>query len=175
MKNVETPFTTLWESPARNHIGQPFMTVKSWEGRYYFSERAGVDSVAFILHDEQANTYGLVKEFKCPVNKFMISAFGGSIDSFTATPVDIVINETREEAGFEVFGEDIQSLGKVLVSTQSNQFCYLFVVKVNRSKQLELKPENDLEALASVVWMNKRDIVNLEDWKAITIIHKTGV
>jgi len=162
--------STMWESPAKNHLGQPFIAVKSWNNSYYFSERAGTDSVAFVLYDDHTNEIGLVSEFKPPIDKFLTTAFGGSLDQEGVEPIDIVIQEVREEAGFEVTRNQIVSLGKVFVSTQSNQFCHLFLVNVNKTKQVELRPENDLEALAEVVWLNT--LKDIEDWKALTIIFK---
>jgi 8-oxo-dGTP pyrophosphatase MutT (NUDIX family) len=167
-------FTTLWESPQKNYLGQPFLTVKSWMNRYYFSERGGVDSVAFILYDRRINKYGLIREFKCPINEFKESAFGGSLDK-DVNPIEIVIAEAREEAGFVVTDDNIQSVGKVMVSTQSNQFCHLYIVNVDTRKQLELQPENDLEALATVEWFSQYEVSRLEDWKAITIIVKSYI
>lgn len=173
VKPAEDIFTTLWESPYKNHVGEPFLTVKSWKNSYYFSERGGKDSVAFILFDRRFNQYGLVKEFKCPIDKFMITAFGGSFDQVDNNPINIVINEVREEAGFEVTEDNIRSLGKVFVSTQSNQFCYLFMVHIDKRNQLELRPENSMEALATVEWLTQNEVFQLEDWKAVTILTKS--
>jgi 8-oxo-dGTP pyrophosphatase MutT (NUDIX family) len=169
---MDNIFTTLWESPQKNRMGEPFLSVKSWDNRYYFSERAGVDSIAFVLYDHRTNKYGLIREFKCPINEFRASAFGGSLDS-DEDMLEIVIAECREEAGFVVSFEDIRTLGKVLVSTQSNQHCYLYMVEVDTRKQVEPQPENDMEALATVEWFSQDEVNQLEDWKAITIIVKS--
>jgi 8-oxo-dGTP pyrophosphatase MutT (NUDIX family) len=169
---MDNIFTTLWESPQKNRMGEPFLSVKSWDNRYYFSERAGVDSIAFVLYDHRTNKYGLIREFKCPINEFRASAFGGSLDS-DEDMLEIVIAECREEAGFVVSFEDIRTLGKVLVSTQSNQQCYLYMVEVDTRKQVEPQPENDMEALATVEWVSQDEVNQLEDWKAITIIVKS--
>jgi hypothetical protein len=169
-----SPFTTSWESKARNHMKQPFMAVKAWKNRYFFSERAGKDSIAFILYDHRTNEYCVINEFKPPIDAYFVTAFGGSFDRPEPfEPIDIVIDEVREEAGFIVTREDIKECGSVMVSTQSNQMCHLFLVNVDKRKQVEPQPENDLEALATTVWMTQDEVFLLQDWKAITIITKS--
>jgi hypothetical protein len=148
---------------------------------YQFAERRGVDSVAFICWDSNTNEFLLNHEYKPPVNEFIYSAFGGSLDKGvyigleanekSAYLTNIVIGEAREEAGFKVTEEDIYFVGRAFVSTQMNQFCWLYLVKVDREKQLETKPENAVEGMATPTWMGF-GVEKLDDWKAITIIAK---
>ena len=56
------------------------------------------------------------------------------------------------------------------VSTQMNQYCYLYLVFVNKEDQGERKPENLIEASAETLWCKWDDIYKLEDWKPITIL-----
>jgi 8-oxo-dGTP pyrophosphatase MutT (NUDIX family) len=138
---------------------------------YMYAERLGVDSVAFICYDRDRKEVLLNKEYKPPVNEFVLGAFGGSLDKDSSLE-DIVRDEVREEAGFEKIYE-IQSLGKVLVSTQMNQYCHLFIVHVDKDDQGERHPENAIEAMAETVWIGEGPNINdLEDWKAITIAAK---
>lgn len=139
---------------------------------YQFAERLGVDSVAFICYDCR-RSFLLNKEYKPPVDEFVLGAFGGSLDK-DKSKEQIVIEEVREEAGFEVEEIAVNYVGRVLVSTQMNQYCYLYMVYVDKKKQLERQPENAIEALATVEWVDVNDIENLEDWKAITIVAKCG-
>lgn len=141
---------------------------------YQYAERRGVDSIAFICVDKFSDynekpEYLLNNEYKPPVNAFVLGAFGGSLDK-NVNKVEIVIEEVREEAGFEVADKDVISLGRVFVSTQMNQYCYLYLVWVDKKNQLERKPENAIEAMARTKWVKESDIRNLEDWKAITIV-----
>jgi hypothetical protein len=175
MNTTKTTITTSWESPGKNQMKVPFMSVKMWESgnsKYYFSERAGVDSVAFIFYDEQADLYGVINEFKPPLNSYLDTAFGGSLDSPNKSLPEIVIAEVREEAGFEVTNNNIVSLGSVMVSTQSNQMCNLYMVLINKEKQLSLQPENEMESLATVKWIRRNEIYTMQDWKTITIFTK---
>ena len=146
---------------------------------YQYAERRGVDSIAFICVDKSSvdndkPEYLLNNEYKPPVNEFVLGAFGGPLDK-DKSKVEIVIEEVREEAGFEVTEDDVISLGRVLVSTQMNQYCYLYLVNVNKKDQLERRPENAVEAMAKIVWTKEEDIEFLEDWKAITIVAKAGL
>lgn len=137
--------------------------------KYQFAERLGVDSVAFIGFDLDTNKYLVNNEYKPPVNKFITGAFGGSIDKDKSLK-EIVIDEVREEAGFEVDKKNVIEVGKAFVSTQMNQFCYLFLVFLDKKMQKERRPENAIEAMATTTWLSEEDICQMNDWKAITII-----
>jgi len=139
---------------------------------YQFAERRGVDSVAFILYNRDSKKFIINKEFTPPTGTFMQRAFGGSLDKKGKEPIDIVIEEVEEEAGYSVTYYDIYYLGKCFVSTQMNQFCLLYIVFVNDSKKVERKPENEMEASALPVYCSSNDIFEGEDWKAITILSK---
>ena len=140
---------------------------------YQFAERLGVDSVAFICWDASIDKFLLNKEYKPPIDDVILGAFGGSIDN-DKTHEEIVIAETKQEAGFVVTGKDVHYLGRVMVSTQMNQFCHLYLVNVDKKKQVEREPENAIEAMAKIEWVQwDMDIVNrLEEWKSLAIISK---
>jgi len=135
---------------------------------YLYAERLGVDSVAFICFDPRANKILLNNEYKPPINDFVLGAFGGSLDK-SKNPAEIVKAEVREEAGFEVEDKDIVCVGKSFVSTQMNQYCHLFIVLVFQENELDRQPENAIEAMATTKWIDREDVVDLDDWKAITI------
>ena len=139
---------------------------------YLFAERLGVDSVAFILWDSGAEQFLLNKEYKPPVDEFIIGAFGGSMDK-DKNPEEIVIAETKEEAGFVVTKEQVHFVGEAFVSTQMNQFCKLYLVEVNKEDQDEREPENAMEASAEPTWLDwePSELADLRDWKALTIIY----
>lgn len=136
---------------------------------YQFAERLGVDSVAFIGYYPQEETFLVNKEYKPPISRFITGAFGGSMDK-SKSPAEIVIGEVREEAGFEVNESDLKYLGRVFVSTQMNQFCYLFIVILDKVKQKERQPENAVEAMATTKWVKEEDIYKMEEWKPIAIV-----
>jgi len=138
---------------------------------YTYSERKGKDSIAFICYDPKRDQYLLNDEFKPPVDRFVLGAFGGSIDKNKSHKA-ITIEELKEEAGYDVEGVDVHSLGKVLVSTQMNQYCYLFIAIVDESEFTGREPENAVEAMAKTQWVESKTLAMLNDWKAITIYCK---
>lgn len=150
-------------------------TGKEAEGDYFYAERLGVDSVAFVLHDRnREDCFGLINEFKPPLNDFLISAFGGSLDKPYGM-LDIVKEEVREEAGYKINISDISCAGRSFVSTQMNQFCYLYLVDVTYCPKFDPQPQSEMEKLATVVWLHPSQIVNGDDWKSITILKKMGL
>jgi len=144
---------------------------------YVYAERKGVDSVAFVLFDKNQNNtkrFGVVRELKPSIDKMMPTAFGGSIDKeyYKQDLRVLVKEEVMEESGFDVELQDIKFYDRILVSTQMNQFCYLFAVSVDRNKQQDKTTTNPAELLAEVIWLDLGEVAALQDWKAITIIAK---
>jgi len=140
---------------------------------YFYAERKGVDSVAFLLYDIVNNRYGLINEYKPPVGEFAITAFGGSLDMDGVSKVETVQLEALEEAGVQAERKQILALGRALVSTQMNQYCHLYVVLIENSGQIGTPTtDNPNEQKAGVVWMNPNVIKKLDDWKAIMILSK---
>ena len=141
---------------------------------YYFAERLGVDSIAFVCRDIKTGQILLNNEFKPPIRQKILGSFGGSRDKDKSL-VLIVKDEVAEEAGFEVETEDIKYLGVVFVSTQMNQFCSLFMVSVNKNEQKERRPESKIEEMAETRWVDESDyfgLTDLLDWKVTTIMAK---
>jgi 8-oxo-dGTP pyrophosphatase MutT (NUDIX family) len=138
---------------------------------YQFAERLGRDSVAFICYDEDSGSFLVNEEYKPPVDSYVVGAFGGSMDK-DKSPDEIVLAEVKEEAGYEVSKDDIRYVGKSFVSTQMNQYCYLYIVFVDRNDKQEREPENAVEAMSKTHWISRDSIYGLDDWKAITILAK---
>ena len=140
---------------------------------YMYSQRLGKDSVAFLLYDKSnpEAPFGLITEYKPPIKSFLTTAFGGSLDK-DATPAQIVLEEVREEAGYVVQPSDIHEFGAVMVSTQSNQMCHLFVVEVENAETCPTEPESLTEVFATTEWLSHEEVLQLQDWKAPTIISK---
>jgi hypothetical protein len=152
----------------------PWLKVKRTKG-FVYSERKGIDSIAFVLIAVNAadeRRIGLIHEYKDPLGRFLTSAFGGSIDDekYHNDLRSLVQDEAVEESGFIVGLDSIDYHGKVMVSTQSNQFCHLFSVEVNKLEQGERTTNNPTELLSAVTWITMKDVRDLEDWKAQAII-----
>jgi len=168
-----------------------FLSIKSAETTpYFYAERKGIDSVAFILVDRsKEKPYGVVNERKPPLDErsdglaFLETAFGGSNDIIDLESyyqlnenekishlLEIVKNEVREEAGYLIETHDITFISKEFVSTQMNQWCYLFSVNVSGIVQGEKDPQNETEAMATVVWKSLDEVKKMNDWKTKTIV-----
>ena len=146
------------------------------DGGFYYAERLGKDSVAFVLVSKDKDDkmpFGLITEFKDPIDKFLTTGFGGSMDK-DVSKIQLVKEEVIEESGFDVEEKDIHYVGRVLCSTQMNQFVYLYYVDVDKSKQGEKTTDNPSEKKAKIVWVNKEIILKLLDWKSVTILAKAG-
>jgi len=148
-------------------VSDPNMGVKG----YQFAERKGVDSVAFLCYHKDTQKFLINKEATPPIGKFLFRAFGGSIDK-DKDYEEIVRDEVLEEAGYKVDPSKIKKVGRSFVSTQMNQYCYLYVVFVSDKQKTKRRPENPCEALAEPTWMSEEEIKKGDDWKAITIIEK---
>lgn len=159
----------IWKSKETTPNGDPFLTVKKARGYFYYAERGGVDSVAFILYDKATGLFGLIRESKPPLDESagfpvsMLTAAGGSIDSDMPYKT-IVRAEVLEEMGILVSTKDIICTGNVLVSTQMNQRCWTYIVKVDNPTIGPSEEDNEL------VWCSEDTIMSLFDWKAINII-----
>jgi hypothetical protein len=175
----------IFETPSE------FLKIKSAETTpYFYVERKGIDSVAFILFDENRDEYfGVTNERKPPMDErfgelaFIETAFGGSNDiidysvysamnenEIVENMREIVKIEAKEEAGYTVDSKHIQFISKEFVSTQMNQWVYLFLVDVSGLSQGKTEPQNATEAMATVVWKNTKQVQKMSDWKTKTIV-----
>ena len=164
----------LWQSKEVNpNSNESYLTIKQAKGYYYYAERAGKDSVAFILIDRnREDCIGVLNEPKPPIGDdvFLTTAFGGSLDK----PISlnkIVQEEVKEEAGYTVPLSTITYLNKVFVSTQMNQFCHLYAVDVT-NYLLGTRNLEEHESESSVKWIGPEALLNLQDWKAPLIYMK---
>lgn len=147
------------------------------KGDHFYAERKGVDSIAFVLFDINLNDLkriGVVKQLIPPFGEFMTTAFTGSVDKdyYKEDLRVLVQEEVLEESGFSVELQAIKFYGKFLVSTQMNQYCYLFGVTVDKNMQGEKTTTNPTELQAGVVWLELPEVIQLEDWKTILIVTK---
>ena len=164
-----------YSSKGKTPDGKPFMRVKEARGYYYYAERGGLDSVAFILFDNKSKKFMLINESKPPLDErfnkrvTLTTAFGGSIDSEN-TPEEITQTEVLEETGFEVGLDRIHYTGETMVSTQMSQMCKLYLVDVTnlkKTKQAEYEKPEFKEN--SVHWMTYSELLENQDWKSIFI------
>ncbi len=174
----------VWASPAKNALGVPYLSVHT-NGRFYWSERAGVNSVAFVLGRENQDgvrEFGIFNEPKPPITPdgasetvFVPTAFGGSLDS-EKTPFEIVKAEVKEEAGYSVLDENIHDLGVALLSSQMSQRVHLYFIEVTEEQFTGRDPQTAGEASANVVWLESiEDIINIDCCKAQAILLRASL
>ncbi len=180
----------LWESEEKNEQGEPFLTVKKARKYYIYSQRAGTDSIAFILIDNDLNLVGCISESKPPFDerfneKHMgITAFGGSIDK-DLSYIEICKEEVLEESGFYVDIDRITYEGETIVSSQMNQVCHCYSVDITGLKSgdteadifnsiLEQDAIKDVDEFKhnKVVFKTPDEVMNTGDWKTIFLYTK---
>ena len=183
-QNEHTP-AVLFESEGKADNGQPYLTVKQARNYYNYSERAGVDSIFFILYDESSDKpFGLINESKPPLDErlnthaMLTTAFGGSID-MDGTPASITRVEALEEAGYDVPEESILFVGSTLVSSQMSQIAHGFLVNVtgiakSQATESEGPEASDEFSRNSTIWMDEAELIANSDWKSIFVYCKLG-
>ena len=177
-KDCENTIETLWQTQECNPNGEPFMSIKKSRDYYVYAQRAGRDSIAFVLYDSHIEKFGLIKEGKPPLDTeayraFLITAFSGSID-MDLSPQEICQIEVAEEAGYEVPLERITSVGETLVSTQMSQICQLFVVDItgiHKTLTAEWEESETLEqGEVRLIWMSREEVMANMDWKSVFVV-----
>jgi len=189
MKN-EFESEIAWQSAETTPAGDPFMTVKKSRGYYYYAERGGVDSIAFILYDAdrgENGEYGLIYEAKPPLDErvgakhMSVTAFGGSIDMDKGYD-EICQIEVLEEAGYDIPTENIHSVGSTLVSSQMSQYCFGYFVDVTGktagktetdifNEEQEQKDPDEFKH-NKTIWLDLEGLMANNDWKSIWIFSK---
>lgn len=171
-----TSHKTLFETPQKNAEGKPFITVKDNDG-YTYAERLGVDSVAFVLYNRHRGSlgqFGLIYEYKPPIDMSLITAFGGSLDK-EQNCIKTIADEVAEEAGYTLNLAScdylrIKKVGTMFVSTQMNQMCTLYLVDVAYLDLGKRNPQSKHEETAEVVWLTEEQVYTTNCWKAITTL-----
>jgi len=180
----------MYESEGKTPNGIPFMTVKQARGYYCYSERGGVDGIAFILFNNDTKKFALIYESKPPMDERenkevrMCTAFGGSIDVDGMTPKEICQMEVQEESGYIVPLDKIHKCGTTLVSTQMSQLAHGYLVDVtgiNKTEKAEYEldvseaqNEKDANEFSGnrVDWLDADELMENNDWKSIWIFSK---
>lgn len=141
------------------------------DGGYFFAERAGRDSVAFLLHDRgrEEAPYGVLTQWHGPLRRFSTGAFTGSMDKAGLDPVAITVEEAAEEAGYAVPPERVLPMAVLPVSGQCNEQCALFLVDVTGLRPQPLRPENIFEQNMQQAWWTQEQVLAAGDWKARVI------
>lgn len=141
---------------------------------FYYVERLGKDSVAFLLVDhDREGEFGILQQFSSPYRKFFKGAFTGSLDKPELSVQDIVVEEIKEEAGYDVSGEADQRIipcGTMPVLSSTNETVNLFMVDVTGLQQQRKAPENIFEENMNIYWVGEDQIREQCEWRAHIIL-----
>lgn len=144
-----------------------FLNIKITDKGYEYCERKGKDSIAFVLYDRNKKLVCLRNEYKPPIDTWVLGAFGGSLDKDISL-CHTVIEEVSEEAGYAVVESDVAYVGKYFVSSQMNQWCFLYAVDVTNAVRCNKKFGDDAERISDNHWTDPTP--ESTDWKACIIV-----
>ena len=141
---------------------------------FYFIERAGIDSVAFILYDNNApdnRTVGLIDQYRGSYGEFIKGCYTGSLDKPDKSLVEIVIDEVKEEAGFEVTENRVYFISKEITGAATNERVNLYLVDVTNANKVDLSPESAFESNTENLWYSPQEaLIKTTDFKAKLIL-----
>lgn len=150
-------------------------TLKSIEKNdedYYFLERIGVDSVAFILFDskKRGTPFGLINQYRGNFGEWQIGCFTGSLDKPELTLPQIVVEEVKEESGFIIDESNVNFISCECAGSQSNERVHLYLVDVSHAELGETEPESEHEENTDTLWLDEAGVMSSDDWKAKLIL-----
>lgn len=145
---------------------------KNNDESFFFMERAGIDSVAFILVDLNSdNQIGLINQYRGSYGEFQIGAYTGSLDKEGLSVEEITIEEVLEEAGYEVTPDRVNFISKECTGSMSNERVNLFIVDVTGLVAGELSPESVFEENTENLWFTVEEAyAKTQDWKVKILI-----
>lgn len=173
----------VWRSPPYKN-GRKYLRVldvsTGEKGKgFYYVERLGVDSVAFILRDDAKpeTPYIALNCFHSPLGVFQTGAFSGSLDKPNLSKAEIVCEEVLEEAGYTVGLDRVRYLGSRTLGASTNELVHLYVVDVTGVTRSEKEPENEWEANTNLVRVSVKDALSSKDWKLglISVLEGGGI
>lgn len=151
-----------------------YLTVKEISSEelppYFFVERKGKNSVAFLLEDRKVPEKPIIvlRQWHGPLGRYNVGAFTGSIDKDLSV-LDIVIEEVFEEAGYVVDKSMIKHLATEPVSGNTNEEVHLFIVDVTNAEFKGIHPENVFEKNTFRIRMRLAEVLESCEWKGYKI------
>lgn len=135
------------------------------------------DLVAFVLfatNTDEMRRIGLSYERQEPIKKGIIKAFTFEVPhDFEGDIRNLVSEEVKLQAGFDVSNEEIEYLGKSYVGSKTGEFCHHFGITVDKKVQQRKTSTNPKVLEASHFWAMNEEIQHFQDWMAqITCIKR---
>lgn len=166
-----------------------WIKVKKTPKGYYFSERKGVDSIAVLLYRKVENKHDHDPECRCE-NEFDLEVLvrrqplpilnsqsndnedlpplfkcpiTGGIE-YGDSPIQTIVKEIEEEAGYVVYERDLKLLGDYYVGTQTNEVVYIATCEI-KPETGKKKIEGDgsyFESISKNEWIPLTDLLDTE-------------
>lgn len=184
MNTPETKAQELFSTP------KDFLKIKKAPNHnFFYTERKGIDSVSIVLIDKGTEKIGLTRESKPPFSErenvplaFKLTALGGSLFDMVDTEEYLkmsfedqlevakrtAIKEVQEEAGYEV--KKLHECGRVVFNSMSNEYVYLFLAEVDSTEDAKPDPQNHLESLAKIEWVEITEGTKIECGKTLATL-----
>ena len=167
---MNNPYGTVWESPAKAPSGEPYLSVFNNDG-FYCAHRAGTDSIAFVLWDNEKKKWGMLRCRHGGTGFIENRTFTGSLDreydrQEMQEVYEVVKQEAREEAGYTVSRDRIKFMGTYEVGHMIDEYVHLFYIDVTHlvPEEIELTDPLEQRDLIGTVWVG--EMRRSKDWKA---------
>ncbi len=157
------------------------LSIKEFDKHRFFSIK-NTDSIAFVLFAsnlQDNKRIGITYDFQPSLNKSVLKAFTCQIpfDSSIEELNDYdlryaVIEQVIQQCGFKPELDHIKYFNKSLVSDNASEYCHLFGVSVDKTKQISKTTKDPLKINSGLYWAEATEVVNLEDWKSQLIVIK---
>lgn len=136
---------------------------------YFYVQRLGTNSVALIFYDADNKTHPwiVLEQFNSPIKQYVRGAFTGSLDKPDLDPIDTIVEEALEEAGFTVTRDQVHVVGFAPVSANTNEQVHLAVVDVTGVTRQAKEPENLFEANTKLIALSTERLLLTCEWKAV--------
>jgi 8-oxo-dGTP pyrophosphatase MutT (NUDIX family) len=107
------------------------------DGWYYFAQVPGSPGGVMILLYRTDSELSILGRFEiCPAHKdgLALTTIAGGIET-GETPIDAIIREAYEEAGYNLQQDEVVNLGQCNLSTNQDTLVYLFAADVTEKRQ----------------------------------------
>lgn len=173
---LNTKVTTLAFSEAKNRNNEPYLSIKQHENekgqKYVFSERAGKNSVAFMLYNSKtpSTPFGLRNGLQAAHGLYFRTCYTGSMDNPDKAAIDIMLEEVKEEAGYIIEPSNVLVSKTYLASTQDNELVFSYLVDVTDAKLYNTPNTDAFDEDAHTIWLSQAEVMDCFDAKAISLV-----
>lgn len=166
------PTEKVWTSPGTGKFVSVLRRGTDESNFWYYAQRKGKDSVAFLLHDSSrdGDNYLTLEQYNGSHDIFTRGAFTGSIDKPGLTVPEIVIEEVFEEAGFQVTPDRVIHLTSDVMGTSTDETVHMYIVDVTGLEHIGKNPENVWEENTNLIWTKPKVIADGNEIKAKSIL-----